>query len=281
MELDSIKEKILNIRGKQVMLDSDLAKLYEVKTKRLNEQVKRNIERFPSEFMFQLTQEEYNLLRSQFATLENKGQGKHKKYLPFVFTEQGVAMLSAVLNSKVAVEVSIKIMNAFILMRKFISRNSLIFQRMDNIEKKQLIYDQKFDEVFDLLNNQIEKKEGIFFDGQVFEAFVFVCSLVRKARKKIILIDNYIDERVFQILSKNEYSFEIIIYTSKYSQLDLDKYNKQYSRIKIKIIDKVHDRFLLIDDEIYHFGASLKDLGVKLFAFNKMSSYVLNFNYFK
>jgi hypothetical protein len=231
--------------------------------------------------MFQLTQEEYNLLRSQFATLENKGQGKHKKYLPFVFTEQGVAMLSAVLNSKVAVEVSIKIMNAFILMRKFISRNSLIFQRMDNIEKKQLIYDQKFDEVFDLLNNQIEKKEGVFFDGQVFEAFVFVCSLVRKARKKIILVDNYIDERVFQILSKNEYSFEIIIYTSKYSQLDLDKYNKQYSRIKIKIIDKVHDRFLLIDDEIYHFGASLKDLGVKLFAFNKMSSYVLNFNYFK
>ena len=230
------------------MLDSDLADLYGVKTKRLNEQVKRNIERFPSNFMFQLDEED--ILRSQIVTSSEEHGGR--RYLLYVFTEQGVAMLSAILNSKIAIDVSIKIMNAFIVMRKLISRNSLIFQRMDNIEKKQLIYDQKFDEVFDLLNNKIEKEEGVFFDGQVFDSYVFVCSLIRKARKRIVLIDNYIDERVFEILSKNEYSFTILVYTSKYSKLDLDKYNKQYDRIEIKITDKITDISLKAFNEGTH-----------------------------
>ena len=201
IEIDEIKNKIHTIRGVQVILDSDLAKMYGVETKVLNQAVKRNINRFPEDFMFQLSKNEYENLRSQIVTSSWGGIRK----LPYVFTEHGVAMLSGVLNSEKAIEVNISIMRAFVKMRRLISRNSLVFQRLDNIEKKQLIYDEKFDRIFDLLENkEIEKKEGVFFDGQVFDAYVFICSLIKKAREEVILIDNYIDERVLKIFTKTD-----------------------------------------------------------------------------
>jgi len=211
-----IENRIFTIRGKQVMLDSHLAELYGVKLKRLNEQVKRNSERFPEQFMFQLTRIEIEFLWSQFATLktaslintgreENENRGKHRKYLPYAFTEQGVAMLSAVLRSETAVKVSIRIMNAFIEMRKFIQANSELFQRMDILESKQTETDRKFSQVFQALEKHEPKPEnGIFFDGQIFDAYVFVSNLIRSAKHSIILIDNYIDESVLLFQDSNQ-----------------------------------------------------------------------------
>ena len=280
VKTEDIQNKIFTIRNQQVMIDGDLAELYGVDLKRLNEQVKRNIERFPARYRFQLTKEEWEgvqsqsklFLRSQNATLKNK-RGQHRKYLPYVFTEQGVSMLSAVLRSETAVKVSILIIDAFVEMKKFISVNAGIFQRLDKIEQKQIETDQKFEQVFKALEEKGEMpKQGIFYDGQIFDAYQFVAGLIKKAKKSIVLIDNYIDESVLTLFSKNQ-KIDVTVFTrniGKQLKLDLEKYNAQYKPVTIKKFTKAHDRFLIIDDkEIYHFGASLKDLGKKWFAFSK------------
>jgi phage regulator Rha-like protein len=275
---DKLQGLIYTIRGVQVIYDSDLAELYGVEIKRLNEQVKRNRERFPEEFMFQLTDEEFAFLRSQNATLET-GRGRHRKYQPYVFTEQGVAMLSAVLRSKTAVKVSIQIIKAFVAMRKFITTNAQIFHRLDVVEQKQLEHKAETDEKFDRIFNAIESKEstpkqGIFFDGQIFDAYNFVSDLIRRAKKSIIIIDNYIDDSVLLLLTKRKKSVTVKIFTktiSKQLALDVKKYNSQYPPVEIKKFKYAHDRFIIIDDkEVFHFGASLKDLGKKWFAFSKL-----------
>ena len=275
-----ISNKIHTIRGMQVMLDSDLAELYGVESKRLNEQVKRNIGRFPEAFCFQLTENEFEFLRSQIATSKNEKREQRggRRYLPYVFTEQGVSMLSAVLKSKTAVEISIKIINSFVAMRKFLRSNSELFQRLESVEKRQIAYeiktDDKFEHVFNALENKtLARKQGIFFEGQVFDAYVFVAKLIKQAKKSIILIDNYIDESVLTLLPKRSKNCTAIIYTKVVSenlQLDLKRHNAQYSPIEIRVFKHTHDRFLILDDsEIYHIGASLKDLGKKWFAFSK------------
>lgn len=279
-----IQSNIFTIRGKQVILDSDLAKLYKVETRVLNQAVKRNIKRFPLDYMFQLTKTEFEFLisqsvipkndslTSQSVTLENK-RGKHRKYLPFVFTEQGVSMLSAVLKSDTAIEVSIKIINAFVGMRKFLLENANIFQKFNNIEQKLIKHDENFEKIFKAIGeNEIKPKQGIFFDGQIFDAYLFISSLIKKAKKSITLIDNYIDETVLTLFSKNQ-KIKVTIYSkniTKQIKLDLEKYNAQYNPITIKKFNSSHDRFLIIDEnQVYHFGASLKDLGKKWFAFSK------------
>ncbi|MGE3613411.1 MAG: ORF6N domain-containing protein [Sulfurimonas sp.] len=276
----TIQDIIYTIRGVQVMLDEDLAVLYGVELKRLNEQVNRNIERFPEKFRFQLTKEEHENLRSQFATLSlDKGWGTHRKYLPYVFTEQGVSMLSAVLRSKTAIEVSIKIIDTFVNMRKFLSQNASLFTRMDTIEKRQISYEIKNDTKVDAILNAIEEKgtpqkQHIFYDGQIFDAYLFVSDIIKSAKSSIKLIDNYIDESTLVLFTKRDAKVDMTIYTSKISkqlQLDLQKHNAQYSKIEIEKFELSHDRFLIIDDvEVYHFGASLKDLGKKWFAVSKL-----------
>ena len=269
---NDIKSKIHTIRGKQVMLDSDLAKLYGVETKVLNQAVKRNLERFPSNFMFQLTKEEFYSLRSQFVTLE-VGKGKHKKYLPLVFTEQGVSMLSAVLKSKKAVEVSINIINAFVAMRKFLSDNKYVFEKFQQIDQKLVTHDKQFNQIFKALESKDLPEKGIFFDGQVFDAFVFVSKLIKKAEKEIVLIDNYVDENTLDLMSKKNKDAKVIIYTKNVNKIEsaIKKFNEQYKDLDVIQFDKSHDRFLIIDNSIYHVGASLKDLGRKWFAFSKLN----------
>ncbi len=286
IKIDNIQNRIFTIRGKQVMLDSDLAELYDVSTGRLNEQVKRNIERFPQDFMFRLTKKEWaslksqnaisseTPLRSQNATL-NKRRGRHRKYLPFVFTEQGVSSLSGVLKSETAVKVNIAIMRAFVGMRKFLMENASVFQRLDKVELKQLETDKKVDFIIKALEDKsIKPKQNIFYDGQVFDAYVFVANLIKSAKKSILLIDNYIDESVLQLFTKRKEKVTVIIYTKNFSEIlkqDLQKYNAQHPEIEIIKFSKAHDRFLIIDETtVYHFGASLKDLGKKWFAFSKM-----------
>ena len=269
-----IEKRIFTIRDVQVVLDKDLAHFYQVSTSRLNEQVKRNSSRFPTDFMFQLTEIEIDILVSHFAIPSKQILGGN---LPFVFTEQGVAAVSAVLKSEKAAQVSVNIMRAFVSMRKFISQNTLLFQRLDNVELKQIATDQKFEQIFKALekNNPVPNK-GIFFEEQVFDAYVFVAELIKKAKSSLILIDNYIDETVLTLLSKRSKTVTATIYTkqiNKQLQLDLAKHNQQYPLINIEIYANSHDRFLIIDQtELYHIGASLKDLGKKWFAFSKMDS---------
>jgi len=271
VHIKDIQNRIFTIRGLQVMVDSDLANLYGVQVKRLNEQVKRNKDRFPKEFMFQLTDEEWTDLRSQIATSSWGG----KRKLPYVFTEQGVAMLSAVLRSETAVKVSIKIMQAFIEMKRFIATNAAIFRRIEKIELKQKEADEKFDEVFKALEDKsITPKQGVFFAGEVYDAYSFVSDLIRSARDSLILIDNYIDDTVLTMFAKRKRGVSFTVLTrsiSKQFQLDLNKHNQQYPEVKAMIFRDAHDRFLIIDEkEIYHFGASLKDLAKKWFAFSKL-----------
>ena len=266
----NIKNMIFTFRGLQVMIDRDLAELYGVPTKRLNEQVKRNLNRFPKSFRFQLIDNEKNKL---VANCDRFKKLKHSSVNPYAFTEQGVAMISVVLHSETAVVVSIKIMEAFVDMRKFILTNATIFQRLDKIEQKQIDNNKKFEMLFQALeSNSIKPKQGIFYDGQVFDAYKFVSNLIKNAEKSIILIDNYVDETVLTLFSKNQ-KINVKIYTKnilKQLKLDLAKYNSQYKPIEIKKFCQAHDRFLIIDNkDVYHFGASLKDLGKKWFAFSK------------
>lgn len=268
---DSIQNRIYTIRGVQVMLDSDLAQMYEVETRALNQAVSRNRERFPDDFMFQLTSEEWENLKSQNVISSWGGRRK----LPYVFTEQGISSLSGVLKSETAVKVNIAIMRAFVQMRKFLVENAAIFQRLDKVEQKQIEADQKFDRIFNALEDKsVKPKQGIFYDGQIFDAYVFVADLIKSAEKSILLIDNYVDESVLQLLTKQKKDVTVTIYTKHITKIlkqDLAKHNKQYPKIEIKQFTKAHDRFIIIDKEtVYHFGASLKDLGKKWFAFSKM-----------
>lgn len=294
---EKIQRKIYAFRDVQVMIDSDLAEFYKVETKVLNRAVKRNIDRFPVEFMFQLDDEEWESLRFQIGTLNNdslrsqngtlkQGRGKHRKYLPYAFTEPGVAMLSSVLKSKTAVKTSIQIMNAFIAMRKFLMNNASLFQKIDNVERKQLKYemktDEQFEKVFDALQSKdSEPKQRIFFDGQIFDAHKFVSGLIRKAKKSIILIDNYIDDTVLDLFTKRKKDITVTIFTRKITKvlgLDLKKFNSQYPPIDIKEFKNSHDRFMIIDNEdVYHFGASLKDLGKNGLHFQSLIKKQLNF----
>ena len=277
----TLETLIFTVREKQVMLDYHLAAIYEVATKRLNEQVKRNKKRFPDAFMFQLSEREWENLQSQFATttnaenLQSQFATAKRRTLPYVFTEQGVSMLSAVLNSDRAILVSIQIMNAFVNIRKFLLNNASVFQRLDTIELKQLKTDERIELLFKAMEaGQPKADSGIFFDGQVFDAYVFVADLIKCAKNEIILIDNYVNESVLNLLTKRRKGIHATIYTkqiSKQLQLDLDKYNSQYPPIEIKVLKASHDRFLVIDQKtLYHLGASLKDLGKKWFAFSKM-----------
>lgn len=280
IEPSKIEERIFTIRGKQVMIDKDLALLYGVETKRLNEQVKRNIERFPEDFMFQLTMEE--CLRSQFATL-NQAQGQHLKYLPYAFTENGIAMLSSVLRSETAIAVNIKIMRTFSQIRKSVYKDSNLSNRVELIEynmsdMRRLLIEttDKVDSIFESMKGtSILPIQGIFFDGQIFDAYTFVSDLIRKAIRRIVLIDNYIDDTVLTLLDKRFPDVTATLYTGKLSktvQLDISKHNSQYAPIEIKTFDKAHDRFLIIDDDVYLIGASIKDLGKKWFGFTLMEN---------
>jgi len=284
---------IYTVRGVQVMLDEDLAMVYKVDLKRLNEQVKRNSDRFPTAFRFQLTKEEWEILRSQIATLEtgpkniksqnatldDDGRGKHRKYLPYVFTEQGVSMLSAVLHSETAVKASIAIMNAFVEMRRLMVDHAALFQRMDRLELRLNANDQKFEQIFKALDSgKPEPVSGIFYDGQIFDAHAFVSDLIRKARKSLVLIDNYIDDTVFTLFLKRKTGVKVTFYTRNISpqlKLDAEKHKAQHAPVEVKPIAVAHDRFLIIDDtELYHIGASVKDLGKKWFAFSRMDTEV-------
>lgn len=275
-EIEDIKNLIYNIRGKQVMLDSDVATLYNCETKYVNRVVKRNIERFPEEFCFQVTESEFEVLRCQFVTLDNNGRGQHRKYLPYVFTEQGITMLSALLKSDKAVSVSINIMKAFIEMRKFIINNGQVFQEISTIKTKLLDHDKKFDKVFNELqtNKEDEFKQKIFFEGQIYDAYSLIIDIIKSATTKILIIDNYIDDSILKMLSKKNKGVEVTILTSQNSNitnLDITKFNKQYGKLKIGKSAKFHDRFIVIDNEkLYHCGASLKDLGKKCFAISKI-----------
>ena len=275
-----IQDRIYTIRGVQVMLDSDLAALYQVETKQLNKAVNRNLKRFPEHFRFQLTKEEYEMiLRFQNGTfkenLNEDMRGKHRKYLPYVFTEQGVSMLSAVLRSDIAIEVSIKIIDTFVAMRRMIASNLPMFERFERIEQRLSVYDENFEKLFKAIEDKsIKPTQGIFFNGQIFDAYAFVADLIKSAKHSIILIDNYIDESVLTLFGKNQ-NVDVTIYTQsigKQLKLDLQKYNAQYRPITVKVFKDAHDRFMIIDEnEVYHIGASLKDLGKKWFAFSKMS----------
>lgn len=261
-----IRNLIYTIRGKQVMLDSDLATLYQVETKNLNKAVKRNINRFPVSFCFQLTEKEVENLRFQIGTSSLSYGGR--RYLPYVFTEQGVAMASAILRSDIAVKISIEIMEAFVEMRRMLISNSSLFYRLDNIELKQLEADQKFEEIFKALeSDKLRSEKGIFYNGQVFDAYAFVSDIIRNAKASIILLDNYVDDTVLTLLGKRSDNVTATIHTKSISnqlRLDMQRYNSQYPRIEVELFSDAHDRFLIIDNvELYHIGASLKDLGKK------------------
>jgi len=267
-----IESQIFTIRGLQVMIDRDLAEMYQVETKVLNQAVKRNSERFPIQFRFQLTENE----KIELVTICDRFDSlKHSSSNPNVFTEQGVAMLSAVLRSKIAVQISIQIINAFVEMRKFIANHYGLLQRMDVIERKQLETDQKFEQVFKALESKnIIPNQGIFFEGQVFDAYELASKIIRSAKISIVLIDNYIDETTLTHLSKKAKTVKVLLLTKTMSNklaLDVKKANEQYGNFEIRVFASSHDRFIIIDNsDVYHLGASLKDLGKKWFAFSKM-----------
>ena len=303
--VEQIESLILTIRDKQVILDRDLARLYGVETRVLNQAVQRNIERFPKDFMFQLTQEEFENWKSQFAISNydedmssqiatSSGEEKWKsqivisnsikmgaRKLPYAFTENGIAMLSSVLRSPMAIATNIHIMRAFNAMRHFIGSQAQVFQRLEVVERNQLALttqvaenNKKLEEVFRRLDDHSEKPEkGIFYDGQIFDAYSFINERIREAKKRIVLIDNYVDDSVLTMLDKRNKGVDAVVYTKNISRqlsLDFEKHNAQYSPIEVKQFDRAHDRFLCIDDTVYLIGASLKDLGKKWFGFVKL-----------
>ena len=275
-ETNNIKNLIYTIRGRQVMLDSDVATLYHYETKNINKAMKRNIERFPEDFCFQLTEKEVENLRFQIGTTLDNMKYRSIKYLPYVYTEQGISMLAGVLKNEIAIQVSISIIRAFIEMRRFILLNGQVFQEIDDIKGQLLEHDKKFDEVFDELQRKqdSEFKQSIFFDGQIFDAYSLIIDVIKKAEQKILIIDNYIDDSILKMLSKKNKDVEVVILTTQNSnirKLDIQKFNKQYPVLKLAYTNKFHDRFIIIDNkELYHIGASLKDLGKKCFAISKI-----------
>ena len=271
-----IEQMIYTVRNEQVMIDLDLASLFSVENRSLRQSVRRNIEKFPEDFLFRLTPVEANelILRGVSQNVIPPGYNTGGSEM-FAFTEHGVAMLASVLKSPSARDVSIAIIRAFVAMRHFILSNAQIFQRLDRIEYKQLETDHKIEQVFEKLDEKsINPTQGVFFDGQIYDAYEFVCDLIKSAKVRIILIDNYVDDTVLTMMDKREAGISATIYTSQISpqfQLDLTKHNAQYSPIEVVPFNKAHDRFLIIDDKVYHIGASLKDLGKKWFAFSLMS----------
>jgi ORF6N domain. len=275
IEVTTIQNRILLIRNQQVMIDRDIAELYGVETKRLNEQVKRNKERFPEEFMFQITREELESVKSQFATSPNNlfvGQDGGTRKLPYVFTEHGVTMLASVLRSETAVNASIQIIKAFVSMRRFLLSNAQIFQRLDSLEIHRIESDKRIDELFTRMDRyKIDDTQGIFFQGQIFDAYAKFQSFIAQAQKEIVLIDNYVDITVLERLSTKNSGVDVTIYTLPNTRLtaqDIRSFNAQYPTLTVRHTTSMHDRFLIIDNNIlYHLGASLKDLGKKCFAF--------------
>jgi len=272
LPVQQIQNRIFTIREVQVMIDRDIADIYEIKPIRLREQVKRNFNRFPADFMFRLKDAEIDFMVSQKAIPSRKHLGGS---LPYVFTEQGIASLSSVIKSQKAAEIHVNIMRAFVEMRKFIANNAAVFQRLEKVEFRQIETDQKFEQIFKALEDKsLKPRKGIFYNGQIFDAYTFVTDLIRTAEKSIVLIDNYVDDTVLTMLTKRKKHTSTIIYTKKLNKqlsLDLIKHNAQYPTIEIKVFKNTHDRFIIIDNKIiYHFGASLKDLGKKWFAFSKM-----------
>ncbi len=287
-ELVEIKNLIYTIRGKQVMLDSDVAMLYHTETRIINQAVKRNLERFPEEFCFKITENEIKILEAQFIakngmnssqnvmSSRNLNKNRGKTYLPYLFTEQGIAMLSAVIKNDVAIKVSINIINAFIEMRKFLNNNGQVFERLTTLEYKQIENERNFDKVFNMLQQEENIKQKIFFQGQIWDSYSLIIDIIKKANNKITIIDNYVDDSVLKMLTKKNKGVETVILTSNKSNiqnLDVQKFNKEYSSLKVAKTDKFHDRFIIIDNkELYHLGASIKDLGKKCFAINKVES---------
>ena len=282
LDANDIKRRIFTIRGKQVMLDSDLAELYGYDVKRLNEQVRRNKERFPEDFMFQLTKVEVNFVKSQFATSQRSdffaGQEGGRRKLPNVFTEQGIYMLSTVLRGELAVKQSIFIMRAFREMRHFITNNAALFERISSVELRQLEYqkqtDKKFDQLFEFIGEHTETHQKIFFDGQIYDAFSLLIELIQKADQEIILIDGYVDVSTLNLLAKKQTGVAVTIYTYKKTKLtaqDVVTFNAQYPQLDVKNTNAFHDRFLILDGKtVYHIGASLKDAGKKCFGVTLM-----------
>jgi len=259
---------IYEIRGKQVMLDSDLARLYHCAngTKTINLAVKRHIRRFPERFMFQLTKKEYyEVLRFQSETLKFE-QGKYSKYLPYAFTEQGVAMLASVLRTDVAEEVSIRIMDAFVTLKKYISNNLIGQSYINNLVLEDHEKIKLLEESF---NKMDTRNYHLFFKGQIYDAYSLLIDILNRSKKEIVIIDNYVDKNLLDILSRTEK--DVIVITNKYNNQDYDKYRKQYNNMRLIINNNFHDRFIIIDKEIlYHCGASFKDLGKKCFEISKI-----------
>ena len=275
-----IKGLILTVRNVQVLLDSDVAMLYGYETKRINETASRNVKRFPDSFRFQLTKEEYaQIMRSQIATLnmhdtmrsQNATANKrNERFCPYAYTEQGIAMLSGLLKNDVAIQVSIGIMQAFVDMRRFISAYGSTFERLTNVEYKLLEHDKKFDELFDLIQTSQEFNQGVFYKGQIYDAFKLIMDIIRSADKTIIIIDNYADDSVLDMLADKKKGVTVTIVSSKpdrISQLAVSKFTAQYPDLQVIKSDEFHDRFIIIDDKkLYHVGASLKDAGKTCFA---------------
>ena len=281
VNIDNVKSLIYTVRGKQIMLDSDVANLYNYKTKVLNLTVRRNKERFPEEFCFQLTEDELETLRFQFETskenhISNNNLRGGRRYLPYVFTEQGIAMLAGILKSDIAVQVSINIIKIFVEMRKFLLSNVLMLDRLTNIEYKLLEHDKKIDIVFNALQKEENFKQKIFFEGQIYDSYGLIIDIIKKAKTKIVIIDNYADDSVLKMLTKKSKNVEVVILTSEksnISKLDVQKFNKEYPILKVAKSNKFHDRFIILDNqELYHCGASIKDLGKKCFAISKMEN---------
>ena len=273
-----IARQILVIRDKQVMLDRDLATLYGVETKRINEQVKRNKELFPEDFCFQIDKSEFKEL---VANCDRFNKLKHSSSRSFAFTEQGIAMLSSVLKSETAIRVNIAIMRAFVAARQILMQNGGLVNRLSNVESKMLEqdarlleHDHKIDTIFEAMDRGELKSKGLYYNNQVFDAYVFVCGLIKQAKRRIVLVDRYVDEKVLAMMLKRGEGVSATIYTydkSKVFEVDLATYNAQYADCPLKVLPSygMHDRFLFIDDTAYHFGASLKDLGTNTFFFTK------------
>lgn len=279
--VQDIEKLIVTLRGKQVLLDRDLAYLYQVEVKQMNRQVKRNIERFPEDFLFQLTKEEYDSLKCQIGTSNERGGDR--RALPYAFTQQGIGMLSGLLRSQVAINTNIKIMRAFVGMQSYITASMGILQRLDRMELQQ--FDNKrwmkaTDNIIETILKKIDETspqllpEQVFQTGCVWDAWTYVSDLVRAAKSRIILIDNYVDDRVLSMLTKRAHGVSATIYTRYNEQFltDLKKHNVQYPQIEfIQLPHRNHDRFLIIDNQVYLFGASLKDIGSGLCAITEMS----------
>ncbi len=278
---NQIVDKIIQVRGLNIILDKDIAPLYGVTTKALNQAVKRNSSRFPETFMFRLTDEEAEFSRSHFVTLNNTTplkRGQNIKYNPFAFTEMGVAMLSSILKSDIAIAISIEIIQVFTELRKSNQQTLILTNRMERAEKQLLDHELKLDKI---LRNSVEPAkhhQGIFFNNQIFDAYTFSSDLIKSAKKSVLLIDNYIDESTLLQLSKRNADVACVIYTERITpelKLDQEKHNAQYPVIEIRILKNAHDRFLIIDNqELYHLGASLKDLGKRWFAFSRIDGFL-------